>query len=129
MVQIQVAVEVVLKMEENKNMTREHQLAGFSIIEVTVAALIFTLTAVGIVSTIASLRMPSATSQKDLHAAYYAQNILDDLRARVDERTWMDSNSPLAVGTHALPPNDIYNAVYTVADDGAGRNIVLNITW
>ena len=110
-------------------MTQKHQLAGFSIIEVTIAALIFTLTAVGIISTVASLRTPSATSQKDLQAAYYGQNILDDLRARVDERTWTDSNSLLAVGTHTLPPNDIYNAVYAVTDDGAGRNVVLNITW
>ena len=116
-------------MKKNKNMTQKHQLAGFSIIEVTIAALIFTLTAVGIVSTVASLRTPSATSQKDLQAAYYGQNILDDLRARVDERTWTDSNSLLAVGTHTLPPNDIYNAVYAVTDDGAGRNVVLNITW
>ncbi len=110
-------------------MIQKHQSAGFSIIEVTIAALIFALTAVGIVSTVSSLRTPSATSQKDLQAAYYGQNILDDLRAKVDERNWMNASNPLAVGTHTLPPNDIYNAVYNVTDDGAGRNVVLNITW
>ena len=112
-----------------KNVLQKNQSAGFSIIEVTVAALIFALTAVGIVSTVSSLRTPSATSQKDLQAAYYGQNILDDLRAKVDERTWTDPSNPLAVGTHTLPSSGIYNAVYTVTNDGTGRNVVLSITW
>lgn len=114
---------------DKKNIQYKRKTAGFSITEVTVAALIFALTAVGIVSTISSLRTPSATSQKDLQAAYYGQDILDDLRAKVDQRTWTNSSSPLAVGTHTLPPDGIYNAVYTVTDDGNGRNVTLNITW
>ena len=116
-------------MKNNKNIIQKHPSAGFSITEVTVAALIFALTAVGIVSTVSSLRTPSATSEKDLQAAYYGQNILDDLRAKVDQNTWLDPANPLAVGTHTLPPNGIYNTVYTVSDDGTGRNVVLNITW
>ena len=112
-----------------KNILERNQSAGFSITEVTVAALIFALTAVGIVSTISSLRTPSATSEKDLQAAYYGQNILDDLRAKVDQNAWLDPANPLAVGTHTLPSSGIYNVVYTVTDDGAGRNVVLNITW
>lgn len=116
-------------MKNNKNSTEKIPSAGFSIIEVTIAALIFALTAVGIVSTISSLRTPSATSEKDLQAAYYGQNILDNLRAKVDERAWMSVSNPLAVGTHTLPPQGIYNAVYNVTDDGTGRGVVLNITW
>ena len=119
----------MLKMKNNKNVSQQYSSAGFSITEVTVAALIFALTAVGILSTFSSLRTPSATSEKDLKAAYYGQNILDNFRAKIDERTWTNSSSPLAVGTHTLPPNGIYTAVYTVTDDGAGRNVVLNITW
>ncbi len=114
---------------DKNNIQHKHQTAGFSIIEVTVAALIFALTAVGIVSTVSSLRTPSATSEKDLQAAYYGQNILDDFRAKVDEGTWTDPSNPLAVGTHTLSPSGIYNAVYTVTDHGTGRNVVLNITW
>lgn len=116
-------------MEKNKNFIQKHSSEGFSITEVTVAAFIFALTTVGILSTVSSLRTPSATSEKDLQAAYYGQNILDDLRAKVDQRSWGDPSSPLAVGTHTLPLSGIYNAVYTVVNDGTGRNVVLNITW
>ena len=116
-------------MKNKKNIIQKPSSSGFSIMEVTIAALIFALTAVGILSAISSLRTPSATSQKDLQAAYYGQNILDDLRAKVDQRTWNDASDSLAVGTHTLPPSGIYNAVYTVTDEGAGRNVVLNITW
>ena len=116
-------------MKNDKNRIQKHPSAGFSIIEVTVAAIIFALTAVGIISTVSSLRTPSATSEKDLQAAYYGQNILDNFRAKVDERTWADPSSPLAVGTHTLPSSGIYNATYTVTDDGTGRNVILNITW
>lgn len=119
-------------MKNDKNSIQKHPSAGFSITEVTVAALIFALTAAGITSTIAALRMPSATSERDLQAAYYGQNILDNLRAKVDQRTWADTDTatnPLAVGTHTLPPSGGYTAVYNVTDDGGGRKVDLTITW
>ena len=112
-----------------KNIIQKHPSAGFSITEVTVAAVVFAITAVGIISTVSAVRTPSATSQKDVQAAYYGQNILDGLRAKVDERNWLDPSGSLSVGTHTLPPNGIYKAVYNVSDDGTGRKVDLNIRW
>ena len=74
-------------MKNKKNIIHKLSSSGFSIMEVTIAALIFALTAVGILSAISSLRTPAVTSEKELQAAYYGQTILDDLRAKVDERT------------------------------------------
>ena len=112
---------------------------GFSLVEVTVAALIFVIAAVGIISTVAVLRTPSRSYETGIPAAYYGQNILDNLRSSVDQRTWANPDlavNPLAPGNHTIAPvtiaNTTYNAVYTVDPDDPtlkGRRVRLTISW
>ena len=116
--------------------------AAFSLVEVVVASLIFTVTIAGVLSSIAILKPPADFSEKGIEATYYAQKVLEDLRSKVDARTWNDPNdgtlSSLAPGAHASPPVVIdgvaYTATYIVTPDVVGgqeigREVSMTVSW
>ncbi len=110
---------------------------GFSLVEVIVASLIFTITIAGVLSSIAILKPPAEFSEKGVNAAYYAKNILEDLRSKVDARTWNDPNdgtiTSLAPGVHsgsAVISNVTYATTYTVTSDAnGGRQVDMTVSW
>lgn len=116
---------------------------GFSIVEVVVASMVFAIAAVGIFSTIAVIRGPGAMSERKLSAAYYGKRILEELRSRVDSRTWeggpFGSTGTLPYTNNLAPvviAGTTYTASYTVTDATPGapgapqvRKVVLTITW
>ena len=102
------------------------------------ASLIFASVVVGVFATISSFRRPSIQADKKLMAAFYGKQILEDLRAHVDEREWAILGAGLlGVGTH--PPLTIFNPTYNVTYTyqytvtepvvGGSRQVSLNITW
>ncbi len=102
---------------------------GFSIVEVVVAAVIFAITSVGILTTISVFRQPAKVSERKVQAAFYAQRILEDLRSQVDQTTWNDVSSPLATGTHPIS-SGIYSGNYVVTADPDGYRVVnVNLNW
>ena len=112
--------------------------AGFSLVEVIVASLIFTVTIAGVLSSIAILKPPAEFSEKGIEATYYVQNVLEDLRSKVDARTWSDpsvNSNPLAPGTHTLPTfvstNGVtYSSSYVVTQDAmGGREVNMTVSW
>lgn len=109
-------------------MLRVHQKNGFaSIVEVIITAIIFTIAAFGIFSTITSVSPMNTNSEKRLQAAYRAQNVVEGLRGSLAANTW---NSSLAPGAYTVG-DVMYNVMYTIADvpgiNGL-KKVTLNVT-
>ncbi len=108
---------------------------AFTMIEVVVATVIFSLAMAGIFASISNLRQPAVESTQEVTAAFIGKRILEDLRGEVNAETWQAGK--LAPGIHNnLPPitqgNQTYTATYTVTDDTDGtsaRQVTLNISW
>ncbi len=105
---------------------------GFSIVEVTMAAVVFSITAIGIITTISVLRAPSAESERRTVAAYYGQQLLEDLRAKVDQRIW--ASGDLSIGNHTFSNainGKTYTASYIVTEvySGGPRRVALTVDW
>lgn len=59
-----------------------------SLVEVVVASLIFLLAAAGALGAFSMAQKMSTVSEKEIVAANYGRQLLEDLRANVDQRTW-----------------------------------------
>lgn len=96
---------------------------GFgSILEVTITAIVFSVAAVGLISTITMVRPEATTSSKRLEAAYIGKQLMDDLRSNVDAGTWFLGNTddPLLPGNYSTSVTQdgvVYSINYTIADD------------
>ena len=108
------------------------QARAFSIVEVSVATVIFMITSIGVFSTLSNLVARSNTASQTVGAAYYGQQLLEDLHTSVNAALWNDSNTitnPLAPGVHTFV-NGIYTVNYTVSAGPSGtRRVDLNIIW
>ena len=101
---------------------------GASLVEVLIAALIFTIAATGLFTTFASQRETTKRSQRQVQAAYYGRQVLEELRSKVDQRNW--DSGDLQEGVHNLAPSGPYSATYTVTTTAnGGRKVDLTITW
>jgi len=117
------------------NMFVVNHKSGFSLIEVIMAAVIFSIAAVGLFSTFSVQRESSDRSERRLQAAYCGRQVLEELRAKIDQRNW--DSGYLQEGVHPpllsytlAPPCDAYLVNYTVANVATGgRKVTLNITW
>jgi len=100
---------------------------GVSLIEVIIAALIFSITSAGLFSTFSAQRIATERSQRQLQAAYYARQVLEELRAKVDQQNW--DSGDLSIGTHNVT-SGIFTASYEVTEDSTGlRRVNLTVTW
>ena len=107
---------------------------AFSMVEVIVAAVVFTVAAVGVLAAISRARHPVGDADHRLQAAAYGKQILDRLRADISVDSWSgDDWQGGAKNPHWLPADSNflgYNAHYNVTDDAlGGKQISLNISW
>ena len=110
---------------------------GFSLVEVMMATLIFAIAAAGLFSTFRVQREYSNRSERKLQAAYCGRQVLEELRAKVDQRNW--DSGDLQEGNHTYnlfsSPCNIFTATYTVTNvvinsvNTGGRKVSLNVTW
>lgn len=115
-------------------MLRIHKNQGFaSMVEVIVTAIIFTLAATGIFTTISMLRPHSGESVRRLEAAYVGKGVIDELREFVDASTWDDANGNLALSKVYDELFGIYNVVWFFEEvpgtNGAVRQLFMNVTY
>jgi len=108
--------------------------SGFTLVEVVVAVLVFSLSIAGLLSVLANLNRPAAESFEEVQAIYAGKEFLENLRQAVDASTWDDSGSALAPAVHTTsassPSGMAFNAVYNVTSDtSGGRWVDLNINW
>ncbi len=85
--------------------------------EVLVTAVIFVLAAVGIFTTISMLRPQGMESKERLEAAYVGKSVIEELRGYVDERVWLNADSPLAPGIHRQKEIGNYVVDWDVSED------------
>ena len=106
---------------------------GFSLVEAVVAGVIFSIAVVGVFASLAAIN-PDRT----VGAAQCGQQLLEDLRADVDGRTWDDGNANRLTVTpvgqdRVAPPctqNGLqYNISYNVVNVGSARQVTVNVTW
>lgn len=111
---------------------------GFSLVEVMVAAVIFTIAVAGVFASLASSRKPTVDTDTSLRGALCGQQILEKFRAKVDWRDW-SSGSLVVSGTPyvlsaaalaALPACSGYGASYVVSNGGNGaRKVKVTVSW
>lgn len=99
--------------------------------ESTIAAIIFAVAAAGIFATVAVMRKPAAESEDRVNAAYFAKEILEDLRSNVDARNWDTGDlSTTPTPTHTVPAQGKYTAQYTVTTMPSGaKKVDVTVTW
>lgn len=109
---------------------------GFSYIEAIIATSILGIAVVGILMTVSSIKKPVAKSDRALVAAYFGQEVLENLRAKVDARDF--NTGELSITTPDAPHvvtkviNGVtYKAFYHVLDDPASgsRRVNLTVDW
>ena len=101
---------------------------GFSIVEVVIAAVIFSIATVGLFSAISMTRPKAVGSSDDIEGLFRARQKIDELSALVSADQWTNSSSLLAPGTY----NATYNRVYlewTITNNPVtgGRDISMTI--
>jgi prepilin-type N-terminal cleavage/methylation domain-containing protein len=120
-----------------KQVRKKTPLLGFTMTEVIVATLIFSLAMAGVFASISELRQPAVESTQEVTAAFIGKRILEDLRSQVNAQSWDTAGSDLELGTHTGPGPFLiggrsYTSTYTVIADLNGtsaRQVILNVTW
>jgi len=114
----------------------KNKIFGFTMTEVIVATVIFTLAMAGVFASISQLRQPAVESTQEVTAAFLGKRILEDLRREVNGQSWNVVGSELVDGQHTRPDVIIsgktYRSVYTVIPDPNGtraKRVTLNVTW
>ncbi|NJN78757.1 MAG: prepilin-type N-terminal cleavage/methylation domain-containing protein [Saprospiraceae bacterium] len=123
---------------QNQNHLKNEKIkSGFTIIEVTIASVIFAIAAAGILATITAMRRPAEVSQERVTAAYLGKTLMEELRSEVNASTWDPSRSNasnLRLGNHRVQrtvDGVTYNLAYTISElsNNGPRRMDLTITW
>jgi type II secretory pathway pseudopilin PulG len=110
-----------------RNLKKTYSKNAFSLVEVVVATLVFSLAAAGIIATISALTQPAAQSSREVKAAMLGKQILENLRNSVDAETWGQATSPLSPigGPHN---NGTYDAIFPIPIDGTDYTPTYQVT-
>jgi Tfp pilus assembly protein PilV len=100
---------------------------AFSMVEALVAAVILSISVVGVLSTMSSQKAPSQESDQKVLAAMAAKQFLEGLRSKVDATTF--ATGELSLGLHSGVSLGTYTVDYLVTAAGNARKVELNITW
>lgn len=101
---------------------------GFSIIEVIISAIIFSIATVGLFTAISLTRHQATGSTDDVEGLFYARQKIDELSAMVSADQWQNTTSPIYPGTY----NETFGSVYlewTITDNpqSGGRDISMTM--
>ena len=109
---------------------------GFSIVEVIVAAVIFTLASLGTFGAFSMARQTSSSSEQEIIAANYGRQILEDLRAQIDQGSWASwyLTCPATGADWPSSPtvDDAFQGtvVYKCTVDATGaKKVTVTMTW
>lgn len=110
--------------------TLKNKKNGFSLVEVIVAALIFSIAAAGLFTAISLTRQPAVSSTKELEAAWCAKYYLDWLSAKVSANTWNTPGTALYPGVY-YNTCGAFNVNYNIIDNPVtgGRDIAVSVNW
>lgn len=114
---------------------KNYKKIGFTMTEVIIATLIFTLAMAGVFASVSELRQPAVESTEEVTAAFVGKHILEDLRMQVSAETWNSTGNLIPGSTYTnsvVVGSRTYYTTYTVTSDPDGtsaRKVILNITW
>ncbi|MBF0595312.1 MAG: type II secretion system protein [Candidatus Omnitrophica bacterium] len=108
---------------------------GFSLLEVVVGAVIFSISIAVIYAATGSIsKQPVVQTTDTTIAALYGQSFLDSMRTEVNAAKWSGSTSPLTVGSSRAIPAGYstnfpgFSGTYIVEDVSGIRKVTLTIT-
>lgn len=96
-------------------------------VEALIAAVILSISVVGVLSIISAQKVPAQESDEKVLAAMAAKQYLESLRGKVDATTY--STGDLALGMHSGIIYGVYTINYMVTAAGVARKVDLNIAW
>lgn len=96
-------------------------------VEALVAAVILSISVVGVLSTMSAQKVPAQESDEKVLAAMAAKQFLESLRGKVDATTY--TTGDLSLGMHDGVGLGIYTVNYFVTAAGSARKVDLNIAW
>lgn len=113
---------------------------AFSLVEVVVATIVFLIAAAGIFNIFFMAQNLTTDSGDEIIAINYGRQLLEDLRATVDTRTWGTWSLTCDSAWHAWPtapaPGDAFSTLtggavdYRCEPEASGiRRVTLNVTW
>lgn len=100
---------------------------AFSMVEALIAAVILSISVVGVMATMSAQKTPTADSDRKVQAALAAKQFLESLRGKVDASTY--ETGDLSLGLHNGVSIGSYTVDYYVSADGNARKVDLNIVW
>lgn len=112
---------------DKKTMMKITNKNAFSMVEALVAAVILSVSVVGVLSTMSSQKVPTVQSDEKVKAAMAAKQYLEGLRSKVDATTY--ATGDLSLGMHSGVAVGAYTVDYYVSAAGNARKVDLNITW
>ena len=106
---------------------------GFTLLEVIIAAIIFTITAAGLLTAISMTRRPAQESTAKVQAMFRLKQLMDSLASQVSANTWNWVSSNLAIGNYTYSEG-VYNIIYEVtaenpSDPNSPRRVTANISY
>lgn len=110
-------------------MNVRHNQSGFSIVEALVAAVILSISVVGVFATMSSQKAPAAQADRRVLAAQAAKQFLEDLRSKVNATDYTNNTGPLSTNAHAPVVVGIYTFNYTVTAVGNARKVDVTVTF
>ena len=96
-------------------------------VEALIAAVILSISVIGVLATMSSQKTPTVESDKKVQAAMAAKQFMESLRSKVDATTY--ETGDLALGVHANVVYGAYTMDYLVASSGSARKVDLNVSW
>lgn len=116
-------------------------------VEVIIASLIFSITIAGVFSVFTAQRNAAKTAQRKLQAAYLIRQILEDLRAKVDQRNltvpsvwwlltcdnashpWLPPLPPLSTDLPGAQLDYVCREIPTGQPGAGSRQLTLTLKW
>ena len=105
---------------------------AYTLVEVIVTVVILTIGFLGIFSSINYSRQDTRVSDKKLRAANYGRQLLENLRAKIDSRTWGAWDLACDGGAHDWPGASFEGRAvsYTCTDhDSGARQVTVTVFW
>ena len=98
-------------------------------VEAIVAALILSVSVVGVFAAMSSQKAPTAQADRRVLAAQAAKQFLEDLRSKVNAVDYQADTGLLSIGVHGPTVVGIYTFNYTVTAAGNARKVDLTVTF
>ena len=108
---------------------------AFSLVEVLVASMVFILAVAGVLATLSAVRQPASTAERELKAAIVGQQVLEEMRVKVDANDWNAANLAETGGTPQTFTKTVngvdYEISYTVVEDPVShaRQVNMTVNW